>query len=86
MVDACIANRVIIEINANPRRLDIDWRHIKRARDKGAVFSIGPDAHSVDGMDDTQYGIGIARKGWLGPEHVVNCMGVEQLLQWKRGK
>ncbi|MDZ4860249.1 MAG: DNA polymerase/3'-5' exonuclease PolX [Candidatus Hydrogenedentes bacterium] len=86
VVDACIANRVIIEINANPRRLDIDWRHIKRARDKGALFSIGPDAHSVEALDDVQYGLGIARKGWLAPEHVVNCLEVEQFLAWKNKK
>lgn len=85
VVDACIRNRVAIEINANPHRLDMDWRHIKRARDKGAMFSIGPDAHSVEGIDDVQYGVGIARKGWLGPEHLVNCMTVERLLAWRKG-
>jgi len=86
VVDACIANKVAIEINANPLRLDMDWRHIKRARDKGAMFSIGPDAHSVEGLDDTQYGVGIARKGWLGPEHVLNCMPAQELVKWKRSR
>lgn len=85
VVDACIANRVAIEINANPHRLDMDWRHIRRARDKGALFSIGPDAHSIEGIDDTRYGIGIARKGWLGPEHLINCMTAERLLAWRKG-
>ncbi|HRI89166.1 MAG TPA: DNA polymerase/3'-5' exonuclease PolX [Candidatus Hydrogenedentes bacterium] len=86
VVDACIANKVAIEINANPLRLDMDWRHIKRARDKGAMFSIGPDAHSVEGLDDTQYGVGIARKGWLGPEHLLNCMPAQELVKWKRSR
>lgn len=86
VVDACVRNRVAIEINANAHRLDMDWRHIKRARDKGAMFSIGPDAHSVEGLDDVQYGVGIARKGWLGPEHLLNCMTAEKLLAWRRGK
>lgn len=86
IVDACVRNRVAIEINADPHRLDMDWRNIKRARDKGAMFSIGPDAHSVEGMDNVQYGVGIARKGWLGPEHVINCMTLERLFAWRKGK
>ena len=86
IVDACVRNRVAIEINADPRRLDMDWRHVKRARDKGAMFSLGPDAHSVEGMDNMQYGVGIARKGWLGPEHIINCMTLEQLFAWRKGK
>ena len=86
IVDACVRNRVAIEINADPRRLDMDWRHVKRARDKGAMFSLGPDAHSVEGMDNMQYGVGIARKGWLGQEHIINCMTLEQLFAWRKGK
>ncbi len=86
IVDACVRNRVAIEINADPHRLDMDWRHVKRARDKGAMFSIGPDAHSVEGMDNIQYGVGIARKGWLRPEHVINCMTIEQIFAWRKGR
>lgn len=86
VVDACVRNRVAIEINADPHRLDMDWRHIKRARDKGAMFSIGPDAHSVEGLDNVHFGVGIARKGWLGPEHIINCMAIEQLFAWRKGK
>ncbi|GMU90968.1 MAG: DNA polymerase/3'-5' exonuclease PolX [Candidatus Hydrogenedentota bacterium] len=81
--DAAVANRVAIEINANPHRLDLDWRYIKRARDKGVMFSIGPDAHSVEGIADVQFGVGIARKGWLAPEHLLNAMTAQQLLAWK---
>ncbi len=86
VVDACVRNRVAIEINADPHRLDMDWRHIKRARDNGAMFSIGPDAHSVEGMDNMQYGVGIARKGWLGRDHIINCMTLDQLFAWRMGK
>ncbi len=86
IVDACVRNRVAIEINADPHRLDMDWRHVKRARDKGAMFSIGPDAHSVEGMDNIQYGVGIARKGWLRPEHIINCMTIEQIFAWRKGR
>ena len=84
--DAAIANRVAIEINSNCYRLDIDWRHIRRARDKGVKFSIGPDAHEVDGLDDVKYGVGIARKGWLEREHIINCLDVEEFLVWRKGK
>ncbi|MBX7259002.1 MAG: DNA polymerase/3'-5' exonuclease PolX, partial [Candidatus Hydrogenedentes bacterium] len=85
VMDACVANRVALEINANPNRLDVDWRHIRRGRDRGVMFSIGPDAHGVDGIDDVDYGVGIARKGWLGPEHVLNCMDSDALLAWCSG-
>ncbi|MBI4367777.1 MAG: DNA polymerase/3'-5' exonuclease PolX, partial [Candidatus Omnitrophica bacterium] len=56
---------VVIELNANPQRLDLDWRISRGAKEKGLKFSINPDAHSVKGLSDTRYGVGIARKGWL---------------------
>ena len=83
--DACLANNVAIEINANAHRLDLDWRYIKRAKDKGLLFSIGPDAHGVDGIDDVEYGVGIARKGWLEPENLINCLSADKLLKWRKG-
>ena len=82
--DACVANKVAVEINASCKRLDVDWRHIRQGRDKGVLFSIGPDAHSINGLDNVQYGVGIARKGWLGPEHVINCWTAEELLAWRK--
>jgi DNA polymerase (family 10) len=82
--DACVANKVAVEINASCKRLDIDWRFIRQGRDKGVLFSIGPDAHSIDGLNNVQYGVGIARKGWLGPEHVINCWSAEELLAWRK--
>jgi DNA polymerase (family 10) len=83
--DACLANNVAVEINANPHRLDLDWRYIKRGKEKGLMFSIGPDAHAVDAIDDVEYGVGIARKGWLEPENLINCLTADNLLKW-RGK
>jgi len=82
--DACVANNVAVEINANCKRLDVDWRHIRLGRDKGVLFSIGPDAHRVDGLDHVQYGVGIARKGWLAADHVINCWSAEELLAWRK--
>ena len=84
--EACAKHRVAIEINANPRRLDIDWRLIKRAKDEhGVKFSIGPDAHSEKGLEDVQYGVGIARKGWLTADDVINCLDADGFLAWKEG-
>jgi DNA polymerase (family 10) len=63
IIDACIANKVAIEINAHPRRLDLDWSWIARAQEKGAILSINPDAHHIAGFTDTRYGILVAQKG-----------------------
>ncbi|MCK5862985.1 MAG: DNA polymerase/3'-5' exonuclease PolX [Candidatus Hydrogenedentes bacterium] len=84
VVDAAIANGVAFEINANPRRLDMDWRHLRRAAEKGARFSIGPDAHRLIGLHNVRYGVGIARKGALTPSHILNCLPVEKFLQWRK--
>ena len=83
--DACAANRVAIEINGNCKRLDIDWRHVRRARDKGVMLCIGPDAHSIEGLDQIQYGVGIARKGWLEASDLLNSMSLDQFMDWKKG-
>ncbi len=72
IVDAAIANGVIIELNANPYRLDMDWRHWRRAAEKGLVCSINPDAHRTNGLEHFRAGIGAARKGWLTKENVFN--------------
>ena len=82
--DACAEQRVAIEINANPHRLDLDWRHVRKASERGVKLCIGPDAHSVDGLDDVEYGLGIARKGWLTKDHLLNCMEAEELLSWRQ--
>jgi DNA polymerase (family 10) len=54
-----------IELNADPRRLDLDWRFLLRARERGVTIEIGPDAHSIGGLDNVGIGVGIARKAWL---------------------
>ncbi|NLT62076.1 MAG: histidinol-phosphatase, partial [Candidatus Hydrogenedentes bacterium] len=84
--DACAKHRVGIEINANPHRLDLDWRYLRTARERGVRLCIGPDAHSVEGLDDVDYGLGIARKGWLQKDDLLNCMDAEELLAWRRTK
>ncbi len=83
IIDAAAQNHVVIEINSNPHRLDLDWRYVRSARDKGVKLAVCPDSHAVKGMEDFRYGVGIARKGWLTRSDVVNCLdtrGVESFL------
>ena len=82
VIDAAIANRVIIEINANPRRLDMDWRLWRRAAERGLMCSINPDAHSTDGLGYFDAGVNIARKGWLEKEQVLNSRDCAGVLRW----
>jgi DNA polymerase (family 10) len=74
-------NDVIIEINSHPYRLDLDWREIKKAKSQGILLSINPDAHNTDGFEDYRYGTGIARKGWLSKNDVLNCMDTDTVEQ-----
>jgi len=80
IIDACVANQVVIELNAHPYRLDLDWRWIDYAINKGALISINPDAHQKEGMNDMVYGVQVARKGYLTPKHCLNAMDLNQLL------
>lgn len=71
---------VAVEINADPHRLDLDWRFVQRARALGVVLSIGADAHNLAGLRNVDYGVGIARKGWLTRGDVLNTRSVEGFL------
>ncbi len=82
LFEAAVRYHVAIEINANPYRFDLDWRYVRQARDAGVMLSINPDAHSISGLQDTFLGVGIARKGWLGPQHVLNTKTREELEAW----
>jgi DNA polymerase (family 10) len=78
-----------IEINASPHRLDLDWRLCRQAADKGIPLSIDPDAHSAEGLSDTAYGVGVARKGWVTAKATLNAKTAAQLTAWlekRRGK
>ncbi len=79
IIDACAANEVVIEINANPYRLDIDWRWIDYALNKNVILSINPDAHECDGLHDMYYGTLIARKGGLYKEMCLNAKSREEI-------
>ena len=82
VIDACAANKVAIELNANPYRLDMDWTWIQYAREKNVYVAINPDAHSCNGIDDILYGIFTARKGGLEADGCLNCLSVEDFLKF----
>jgi DNA polymerase (family 10) len=77
IIDACAANGVIMELNANPYRLDIDWRYIDYALNKGVMISINPDAHEVEGFHDMFFGVEVARKGGLYKEMCFNAQSLD---------
>jgi len=83
VIDACAANGVAIEINAAPNRLDLDWRYVRRAKERGVKLCIGTDAHRVEGLDWIRYGLGVARKGWLEAADLLNSMTVEEFFAWR---
>jgi DNA polymerase (family 10) len=86
IIDACAANHVAIEINANPYRLDLDWRYIDYALNKGIKLCINPDAHSIDGLKDMYYGTLIGRKGGLTKENCLNAFTAEELKKYFKQK
>ena len=79
VLKACAKHDVAVEINANPHRLDLDWRWHRRAMAFGCMFSINPDAHSTEELDLTRWGVLMARKGSVPRERVLNCLGSEEL-------
>lgn len=76
-------NKVIVEINCNPYRLDLDWRWALRWRER-LVFSLGPDSHAISGMDDIGYGLLMSHKAGLSPERVVNTWKAEELIGYRK--
>ncbi len=85
--EACAKHNVFIEINSWPNRLDLDWRHLRTAKDIGVQFVINPDAHNIREIEFVRYGVGIARKGWLTKDDILNTKssdGVRDALQKRR--
>ena len=76
---ACAKHGVAVEINANPHRLDVDWRWHRRALELGCMMSINPDAHSMEELDLTRWGVLMARKGGVPPDRVLNCLALAEL-------
>ena len=82
VLEACARHGVAVEINAHPQRLDLDWRWHQRALELGCMVSINPDAHSVDELDLTSWGVLMARKGGIPPDRVLNCLGRDELVRY----
>jgi DNA polymerase (family 10) len=79
VIDAAAENGVAVEINADPRRLDIDWRHARYAAERGVLVPINPDAHSVAGLDNVAWGVNVARKAWLPARGVLNTWELKEV-------
>ena len=77
---------IAMEINADPHRLDLDWRVLRQARAHGVTISIGADAHNTAGIGNVEFGVGIARKGWLTAPDVLNARPVEGFLEFARAR
>ncbi|GAB3584764.1 DNA polymerase/3'-5' exonuclease PolX [Hymenobacter daeguensis] len=82
VIDACAKHQVIIEINANPWRLDLDWRWVRYALDQGVMLSINPDAHHTNGYEDMRYGVLMGRKGHLTKEMTFNARTVQEVAAY----
>ncbi len=82
VIDACAACEVVIELNANPYRLDLDWTWIPYAIEKGVRIAINPDAHSINGIFDIQYGVSAARKALVRPWDCLNTLSLEEFTKW----
>ncbi len=80
VIDAAAHHGKVIEVNANPIRLDLDWRLCRYAKARGVKVSVNPDAHATDGLADVPFGVNIARKGGLTAADVVNTLGPEEIL------
>ena len=86
IIDACSANQVVIEINAHPRRLDIDWRWIDYAMERGVLLSINPDAHFPEGFNDVKFGVLAAQKGGLIKENNLSSFSLAEFETWLRNR
>ncbi len=82
VIEACAANGVAIELNADPSRLDMDWRWIKEATSRGVLISINPDAHSMEGLSNVRWGVQVARKGWLTAADCLNAKTLHEFETW----
>lgn len=79
IIDAAAQNKKVIELNANPYRLDLDWRYCRYAKKQGVKIAINPDAHNTATLHHIDFGINIARKGWLERADCINCLGLEDM-------
>jgi DNA polymerase (family 10) len=86
VIDRAAELGVAVELNCDPHRLDLEWRWLQVARERGATIEVGPDAHSPSGLDYMHLGVGVARKGWLEASDVLNTRGVDEVLEFARAR
>jgi len=84
IIDVCAANNVVVELNAHPKRLDMDWRWLHYCQEKGVLISIDPDAHSVDGFKDTRYGVLVAQKAGITKQNNLSSFSLAQFEEFVR--
>jgi DNA polymerase (family 10) len=82
VIEACAEHDVAIELNANPYRLDLDWRWVRHATEQGVLVSINPDAHAPKEIDNVTWGVAVARKGWLTPAQCLNAKSLADFSDW----
>jgi DNA polymerase (family 10) len=82
VIDACAAHQVVIEVNANPWRLDLDWRWVRYAMEQGVKLAINPDAHEMEGYADMKYGVLVGRKGGLTKEMTLNALSGDEIASY----
>jgi DNA polymerase (family 10) len=88
IIDACADHKVVIEVNANPNRLDMDWRWVDYAMEKGVMLSINPDAHTLDEFHNVKYGVLVAQKGGLTKQRNLSSFSLaefEDFLKKRKG-
>ena len=86
IVKSARENSVVLEINASPQRLDLDSLDAREAKDKGVLISLGTDAHGLQHLDFMKYGVGIARRGWLEKDDVINTLSYDELIDFLKGR
>ena len=82
LITACLAHNVVLELNAHPRRLDMDWRYIESAINQDLLISINPDAHEVDGFDDCKYGVLVAQKAGLPASQNLSSFSLTEMMEF----
>ena len=83
-IEKAVQVGVAVELNADPHRLDLDWRYCRQAKELGVTIEIGPDAHSTAGLDNVHFGIGMARKAWLEAGEILNARSADEVLSFAR--
>jgi DNA polymerase (family 10) len=84
VLEKAVAVGVAVELNADPHRLDLDWRYCRQAKELGVTIEIGPDAHSAGSLDNVHFGIGMARKAWLEASEILNTRSAEDVIAFAR--